>query len=75
MEYVHLFDMTGRKVVAIDQLHSSEVKISRDALSNGMYMVKIGLNGKEIQESFYLNNFLFLFTNSNARLPGGHFFI
>lgn len=49
MQYIQLFDVTGKLVRDIKGINSAEVKISRDGLITGMYVVKIGLKEKEIQ--------------------------
>jgi hypothetical protein len=49
MKYVQLFDMTGKLVYQIKNINSNEVQVSREDLPTGLYMVKIGLNKKEIQ--------------------------
>jgi acetyl esterase/lipase len=48
MQYIKLFDLTGRLVMEISNINSSEVKITREDLSEGMYMVKIGLSDHDL---------------------------
>lgn len=49
IKYVQLFDMTGRLVSETKNINSMEVSIPREGLVNGLYLVKIGLDKKEIQ--------------------------
>ena len=48
MQYIKLFDVTGRLVMEISNINAPLVKISREGLTEGFYMVKIGLNNKEL---------------------------
>lgn len=48
MQYIKLFDLTGRLVMEISNINSPLVKIARKDLSQGMYMVRIGLKDYEL---------------------------
>ncbi|MEO6169151.1 MAG: T9SS type A sorting domain-containing protein [Chitinophagales bacterium] len=49
MKFVQLFDMSGKLVREIKDINGSEVNITREGLSTGLYMVKIGMDKKVIQ--------------------------
>jgi hypothetical protein len=48
MQYIKLFDLTGRLVIEISNIDAPLVKIARENLTDGLYMVKIGLKDKEL---------------------------
>lgn len=49
MEFIRLYDMTGRLVKQIDHINDYIVQISRDDFSTGVYVIEIGLKGKVIR--------------------------
>lgn len=55
IQYVQLFDMTGRLVSEIKGINSSEINVDRKGLSTGLYLVKIGLQKKEIQGKLFFD--------------------
>lgn len=48
MQYVKLFDLTGRLIMEISDINAPLVKIAREDLTAGLYFVKIGLKDKEL---------------------------
>jgi hypothetical protein len=48
MEYVKLFDITGRLIMEVENIKSDEVKIAKKNLAEGLYSVKIGLKEGEL---------------------------
>ncbi len=48
MQFLRIYDLTGKPVMEISNINSSSVKISRENLSTGLYMVKIGLKDREL---------------------------
>ena len=49
MQTIRLYDITGRLIKEISGINSYEIKISRNELAEGLYMVKISLKDREIQ--------------------------
>jgi len=55
MSYIQLYDATGRMVKEMQAINSYTVKIPRDLVGSGLYLVRIGMSDKIIQGKIIFN--------------------
>ena len=54
MEFVQIYDMSGRLVYSAYNIKSDMVKIDARQMSNGMYILRVGLDGKVLNGKLML---------------------